>query len=505
MLSLAVRNTQKLIRAKSKSDNVRLGRFFTKKETARLMAEMLTLDGTRSAYTVLDPGAGTGILSAAAVEEICKRCPRVKQIFLTCYETDPVFLPILEDNLERVRKKARHDYDVRLYVTIYNENYITETENHYTVTFDGQEEDRFDLIICNPPTHLVEKSTREAERAGGVTQVKINAAFLFAKMAAKHLEVGGELVIMLPTTVASASALKGYRTEMAAELALKKIHLFVGKSKNQRRATPLKKSIILAYGKCEKPEAITISISTDWGKPESTTTLPPLDYGFVVDEKDGSFTLPKSVEDTRIVKYISAFPETFASLGLKISTGLVIDSRCEGMLFTEPIDGCIPLIRPAALERGQVIFPKAIKKQYIAPTAPALMQRNKNMLLIKRVPAVGDERFVNAAVYMAGWLPQFRYISTHNKVNFIDTKNQSDEMPSRLVYGLYALLNSTIYDRYISIVSKSKQINAKELRTLPLPPRHIIESLGVQLSSLRDLSVAACDSVVNPALHIKAK
>ena len=38
MLSLAVRNTQKLIRAKSKSDNVRLGRFFTKKETAALMA-----------------------------------------------------------------------------------------------------------------------------------------------------------------------------------------------------------------------------------------------------------------------------------------------------------------------------------------------------------------------------------------------------------------------------------------------------------------------------------
>ena len=216
MLSLAVRNTQKLIRAKSKSDHVRLGRFFTKKETARLMAEMLTLDGTRSAYTVLDPGAGTGILSAAAVEEICKRCPRVKQIFLTCYETDPVFLPILEDNLERVRKKARHDYDVRLYVTIYNENYITETENHYTVTFDGQEEDRFDLIICNPPTHLVEKSTREAERAGGVTQVKINAAFLFAKMAAKHLEVGGELVIMLPTTVASASALTPFRREAIA-------------------------------------------------------------------------------------------------------------------------------------------------------------------------------------------------------------------------------------------------------------------------------------------------
>ena len=72
MLNLAVRNTGKLIREKSKSENVRLGRLFTKKDTARLMASMLDIDKTKTAFTVLDPGAGTGILSAAAVEEICR-------------------------------------------------------------------------------------------------------------------------------------------------------------------------------------------------------------------------------------------------------------------------------------------------------------------------------------------------------------------------------------------------------------------------------------------------
>ena len=44
MLNLAVRNTGKLIREKSKSENIRLGRLFTKKDTARLMASMLKLD-----------------------------------------------------------------------------------------------------------------------------------------------------------------------------------------------------------------------------------------------------------------------------------------------------------------------------------------------------------------------------------------------------------------------------------------------------------------------------
>lgn len=505
MLNLAVRNTAKLVRAKSKSENVRLGRLFTKKETARLMANMLNLDENKTAYTVLDPGAGTGILAAAVVEEICNRCKNCRQIFVTCYENNPDFVPMLEDNLERVRKKARHDFDVRVYVTVYEENYVTESQNHYTVTFNGIEEDKFDIIICNPPTDFVEKNTVEAKRAGGVTQVKISAAYLFAKMAGKHLEENGRLIIMLPTTVASASELSGFRREMADNLALDKIHLFIGKQKNDKRAIPLKKSIVLSYGKCPKPETVLITTSTDWGKPENTVMLPPLSYSFVVDEKDASLTLPKSVEDTRIVQYISEFPETLSSLGLKMSTGLVIDSRCEGLLFTDPVKGCFPLIRPTAIRGGQIKFPLPIKHQYIAPVNPSLIQKNKNMVIVKRVPAKSDERFVNAAIYMASQLPQYRYISTHNKINFIDTKDKNGEMCARLVFGLFALLNSTIYDRYLSIVSKSKQINAKEMRRLPLPPRNIIENMGMRLMALRQASVAACDSIVNPTLHIKTR
>ena len=134
-----------------------------------------------------------------------------------------------------------------------------------------------------------------------------------------------------------------------------------------------------------------------------------------------------------------------------------------------------------------------------------LVQKNKNLVIIKRVPAKSDERFVNSAVYMATQLPSYRFISTHNKINFIDTKDRESEMCARLTFGIYALLNSTIYDRYISIISKSKQISSKEMRSLPLPPRNIIENMGMRLMSLRQMSVAACDQIVNPTLHIRSK
>lgn len=507
MLSLACRNTNKLIRAKSKADNVRLGRLFTKKETALLMANLFVLRQDKTTYTILDPGAGTGILSAAVIERICREVPGCRQIFITCYETDPLFLPLLQDNLERIRKKARHDYDVKLFVTVYDENYIVDSKNHYTVNFFHTVEDTFDLIICNPPSGLCDKASDEAEVAGGVTQVKINEAFLFARMASRHLEPGGQFVTLLPTTVATASQLTAFRREMNEKLSIIKLHLFIGKQKNEKRAIPLKKNIIVAYANSEKPENITITTSTDNGTPDNIVSLPPLSYDFIVNPKDGTLTLPKSVEDTRIVRHIADLPETLSSLGLRMCTGLILDSRCEGLLFSEPTDGAVPLIRPASLGAdGSVTHPvPGVRHQFIAPVSRSLVQKNKNMLLIKRVPAGSDERLINAAVYMAATQPGYRYISTHNKINFIDTKAENEEMTPRLVFGLFCLLHSTIYDRYVSIVNKSRQINAKEFRNLPLPPRNLIENMGMRLMDARSTSVKTCDSIVNLSLHIIEK
>ena len=505
MLGLAVRNTGKLIREKSKTENIRLGRLFTKKETAALMASKLTLDKTRTSYTILDPGAGTGILAAALIERILRECPECKTLFVTCYENSEVYLPMLRDNLERIRKKCRHDFGARLYITVYEENYLTESKKHYTVTFRDTVEDKYDLIICNPPSELYERDSEEAISAGGVTQLKIGAPFLFARMTARHLEDGGEAAIMLPTTVASASSLTPFRREMAEAVSLTGVHLFVGKQKNKSRAIPLKKNLILSYGKREAPKTITITTSADNGKPENILSLPELDYSFVVNSADGSLTLPKSVEDTKIVRYISGFPETLSSLGLKMSTGLVIDSKCEGLLFTEPIKSSVPVIRPAAIQNGTIDFPRPIKKQYLVPVTPSLTQKNKNLIIIKRIPAKSDERFINSAIYLASQLPAYKYISTHNKINFIDTKDKNSEICARLAFGLFALLNSTVYDRYVSIVSKSKQINSKEMRSLPLPPRNIIENIGMRLMAGRQTTVKACDQIVNPTLHVIEK
>ena len=151
MLSLAVRNTKKLVRRKVEEENVRIGRYFTKKEQAALMANMLTMP-KKETVSVLDAGAGTGILAAAVVERLAK-AGKAKEIFLDCYETSEEFLPMLKDNLERIRKKLLHDYKIRLRYTVKEENYILAqgkmTPDDPRVSM--LDKTYYDLAISNPP------------------------------------------------------------------------------------------------------------------------------------------------------------------------------------------------------------------------------------------------------------------------------------------------------------------------------------------------------------------
>lgn len=499
MLKLAVRNTKKLIREKSKEENVRIGRFFTKRSTAALMADML-VPKKKERIRILDAGAGTGILSAALLERLCMASAST-EITLVCYENDVMMLDMLKNNLTRLRKKCRHDYHVHLTFEIKETNFILDMARLLTPDLFTASEEGFDYVIMNPTSVLLEKNAPEVAAMGELAVGATDNAFLFAALGMASLSEGGQMAALLPTAYARGVYIEKLRRFISEGSTLSRIHLFAGSTKSEARGEETRSHMLLSWRKTPVTEdaAVTVTSSHKEEDGAPVTTLPPFPYRRIVNETDGSLLLIKSEEEWEVLERVEALPATLASLGLKMHTGLTLESRYPESLRTEAKDGAIPLIHPKNIMNGLVRVPT---EKYIIPVIPSLAQKNKNMLFIKRVPAKSDNRHLLCGVYLASLLPRFPVISTHNKLNYIDYED-GREMDSTLLHGLYAVLSSDLYEKYCTILSKSSQINAREYANLPLPDEKTLREIGAKILMTRQLSPHTCSVVVLNALKPK--
>lgn len=123
-----------------------------------------------------------------------------------------------------------------------------------------------------------------------------------------------------------------------------------------------------------------------------------------------------------------------------------------------------------------------------------LMQDNKNYLFVKRFTAKEEPRRLQCGIYLAKEYPKYKKISTQNKINFID--GLMTEMSECLVYGLYVLFNSTLYDEYYRILNGSTQVNSTEINSMPVPDLECIKKMGRKLIKSMDYSEANCDLIL---------
>ena len=99
------RASNEYIESMPKKERKKYGQFFTSMETARFMAGLYNIDEKKSKVSVLDAGAGSGILSCAFIERL-EMIDSIQKIELTCYENDNNVLPLLKRNLEYCKEKS---------------------------------------------------------------------------------------------------------------------------------------------------------------------------------------------------------------------------------------------------------------------------------------------------------------------------------------------------------------------------------------------------------------
>ena len=158
LLDRILETTYAYIDEMPKTQRKQYGQFFTSRETARFMASLFTIPDNKPELTILDAGAGSGVLSAALLERI-ESFPSVKEVHLVCYENDPNVIELLKKNLEYMKDNL----SVSLSFCISQENYIVSQESDYNNMIDASSAPvKYDLIIGNPPYKKIPKDAAEA-------------------------------------------------------------------------------------------------------------------------------------------------------------------------------------------------------------------------------------------------------------------------------------------------------------------------------------------------------
>ena len=496
MLDHVAAATAEYIERMPKARRKKYGQFFTGKETAAFMAEMLDLNAVRSAsgsVSILDPGAGSGILSAALIDRLQTK-PSISAITLVCYENDKSILELLRENLEWVSSHCAK----RVEYKIIADNYIlSQAEEYNHSLLAAPQTEAFDFVIGNPPYMKLPKDAPEAAAMQDVCHGAPNLYFLFAAMSAFNLKEGGEMAYIIPRSWTSGAYFKTFRKKFFAECSLEQVHLFASRDKVFNSESVLQETIIIKAKKTHSaPQCVEITATQDSADFSKKTAF-RAPYNSVVRGEERYVYLAENAEDLEVLKKLGRLPETLPGIGLKMKTGLIVDFRHLDALRAHAEKGAVPLFYAQHIKKGNVVFPIGKVKEFIATSQESLLQKNSNYLFVKRFTAKEERRRLQCGVYLARKHAGYAKISTQNKLNFICGRR---DLPEQTVYGLYVLFNSTPYDRYYRILNGSTQVNATEINSMPVPPMDAINAMGAALLKGSDMSEAACDNILEAYL-----
>lgn len=488
LLNKVIDRTTEYIETMPKALRKKYGQFFTSKETAVFMANLFNISGDRTTISILDPGAGSGILSVALLERLCMLS--VKNVNLVCYENDEKIIPILRDNLEY----AKNNISFHLTYEIKNTNFIIDNEIDYNNMLGAEPEPyKFDIIIGNPPYKKIPKDADEARAMPDICYGAPNLYFLFTEMAMFNLKNDSEMVFIIPRSWTSGAYFHAFRQKLFRESVIEHIHLFASRDKVFENESVLQETMIIKLRKTNhKPDYITIT-STNSNQDFSEITSFQAPYDTVVFGKNKYVYLVTNTDEAETLRQLNSWNDTLPSLGLRMKTGLTVDFRNREALRNNAEDAAVPLFYSQHIQAGKVIFPIGKEHEYLVTEQSGLLQKNSNYLFVKRFTTKEEHRRLQCGVYLSRKYPDYRQISTQNKINFIDGLKGLSEC---VVYGLYVLFNSTIYDSYYRILNGSTQVNATEVNSMPVPPMMTIEAMGKELIARRDLSEESCDRIL---------
>ncbi len=459
------------------------GQFFTPKQVSTFMANLFEIcDDT---INLLDPGAGTGILIAAFCERLLNN-DKIVNLTIDAYENDADILPFLKMVLDSCKVELEEKgHNVRY--NIYEQDYVLHNKRYFTKSDLMWTTDKYVLynyILSNPPYYKLNADSPQSTVMSGLISGQPNIYALFMALSASMLKPEGEMVFITPRSFCSGLYYKKFREWFLGNVRITNIHIFESRKEIFDNDAVLQENIIIKAKKSKKIEKYEkVIISESKNKHFDKLSNLEVQSKDVIFRKNGDIfiRIPTSPLDLEILHIVDSWPNTLKELGLEISTGPVVSFRAEEYLLPELTknQSSVPLLWMHNMKDMSVVLSlrknkKASAIQVCSETKPLLLPV-KNYVLVKRFSSKEQERRLYASVLLESEFP-YKTVGIENHINYIHKLNGS--LSVHEAFGIAAILNTTIVDKFFRSLNGNTQVNATDIRSLPFPDIEDIKKIG---------------------------
>jgi len=489
------------------------GQFFTPKRVAIFMANLVSI--AQHEIKVLDPGAGTGILvsSFCDIMKTSEQAGKGK-IIIDAYENDSTLVPILRTVLQECQyelEKLGCDVEYRIYeqdFVLHNARYFKQSLGLWD---NKSGRPSYDVIISNPPYYKINKNSPHSTAINKLIYGQPNIYALFMALSISLLRSGGEGIFITPRSFCSGLYYKKFREWLLDNITTNHIHIFESRKDIFDHDGVLQENIILKVTKCKqknlsnKKNKISISVSRD--KSFEDFRIFEVEFKDIVYYKNGDvfIRIPSSMLDVKILNVIDKLPNTLRDLGLEISTGPVIPFRNRKYL-RKKFSGLneAPLLWMHNVQEFNIVWP--LKKNdkdeaiLVSGKTKSILIQVKNYVLLRRFSSKEQKRRLYAGVMLKSNFKHHKYIGIENHINYIHRPNGM--LSETEVFGIAAILNTTIVDRYFRVLNGNTQVNATDIRSMPFPSIKEIRRIGEIVKKQKPKIGHELDSLVGGILGL---
>ena len=447
------------------------GQFLTPERTAAFMVSLF-LDGNESCH-LLDAGAGIGSLTAAFLERWKRGEFHFQRVSVEAFELDHDLIDHLLNTLNKYNNECGFS------AKIYEEDFIHSAVESLTGNLFSRPLGYFTHAILNPPYKKLKSNSahRSALRHVGIETVNLYSAFV--ALAVALAKEGGQIVAIIPRSFCNGPYYKPFRDFILERTAIRQIHLFHSRTNAFKDDGVLQENIIIHLECGGRQGPVTVSVSTDGSFYDLISHKYPFDRIVFPDDPARFIHIPTSPEQNAI-EQSPAIRYTVADLGIKVSTGPVVDFRLKAHLRDMPEPGTVPLLYPRHFSDSSTIWPiQGMKK-------PNAIERNIDTekwlypsgfyCVVRRFSSKEEKRRIMASVVEPEVFGDAPVLGFENHLNlFHENKNGLSEPLAR---GLAVFLNTTSVDEHFRRFSGHTQVNATDLRLMKYPSRDILTQLG---------------------------